>query len=723
MIELPNVPRISYKKFLINQEQPDRDDPNYCDFWLKHIDYCKSGVIVGGVYISGWLYYHLNFFRIPKDEKDEYGNNITVIGSPVFRDNEFYIDYHINKARENKNNPIICFGTRRFGKSVYLTSKNTYKTFIFQHSSSLIISGSNPDLNNIIKYFNDYYENRQDCFSDIIKIGDWNRATSSDVKFEFNKMKVTKGKNKINPISYKLFPILEKPTDSNFAYSTVSLRNLEHGQVSTKEELLAGITPSDAVFDEVGKFKYKNQRSALLPALKTSDGEKRFVEFLVGTGGSIDFSEDAERDFLYTTTSGFLHCDPDEYRGLVKEEYFQYRQESEKKVGLFVPAQMSNDGGRKVEIPLSEYLNRTFTDEELEDLEGFNIWVTNWEVAKANCERVIAEEKAKSDGEGKKAQMYLPFQPEDCFLHSENNPFPADDAKKRQAYLREKGLTGEYVELDQNEDGTIIVNPSKLDIVVDYPYKGGAHEAPIVIYERPIFDNPRHIKKGTYVAGYDGTKISMSKISDSVNSIYIHKRVYGVTGYQDQLVASFAGRPNQDTKFFRQAMLLLKLYNAECLPEVDVNFTKYLKLNNAEYLLASAHGTNLRLNANSNANAENGLPSNERNKQHALKLLKEYCWQEVDTGQRDADGIPIKVKGVYRISDPMLLEEIIQFGNHKNYDRIMSYGHALIWDEELSIHNIVGSQEKVQYERILQKAKNRDLGRNKKYARRGTYRK
>ena len=41
----------------------------------------------------------------------------------------------------------------------------------------------------------------------------------------------------------------------------------------------------------------------------------------------------------------------------------------------------------------------------------------------------------------------------------------------------------------------------------------------------------------------------------------------------------------------------------------------------------------------------------------------------------------------------MLLEEIIKFGNYKNYDRIMSFGHALIWDEELSINNIKGSED------------------------------
>lgn len=713
-----NIPKITYKDFLKNQKEPERESKKYVDFWLKHIEYCKSGVSVGGVYISGWLYWHLNFFKVAMDERDSYGNPIRVVDNPKLRDNEWYLEFWLKKAQDNSNTPIIAFGTRRFAKTVYITSNVSHNTFIFKHSNPLINGGANADLNNIVKYFSDYYEKRQDCFSDIIKIGDWNKATSSDVRFEFNRQQVTKGKTEINPISYSLFPeIKEKPNDKFFGYSSISVRNLEHGQVSTKEELLAGITPTAVIWDEVGKFRYHKQRSALLPALENDLGEKRLVEFLMGTGGNVDFAVDAEGDFLDTDKSGFLHCDPDEYRATVKEEYFKYYQETDKKVSLFVPAQMSNKGGQKVEIPLSEYLNREFTQEELEALEGLNIWVTNWEESESKIREFITKEHSKSDELGKKAQMYYPFQPEDCFLYSNKNPFPVEDAKKHQQFLKEKGLTGENVELTQGSDGIIVVKSSDLEIVTDYPFKGGAHDAPIVIYERPIFDVPRMIKHGTYVAGFDGTKIEVSAVSDSVNVLYIYKRTYGVNGYQDQIVASFAGRPNQDTKYYRQCMLLLKLYNAECLPENDVNFTKYLKLNNADYLLAAARGTNLRINENSNASTDYGLPATAKNKQHVLKLIKEYCWEEVDLGHKDEEGNPILVRGIYRIPDPMLLEELIKFGNYKNYDRIMAYGHALIWDEELSINNIMGSDQQVNYERAEYRTRSSSLGKNKKYAR------
>ena len=80
------------------------------------------------------------------------------------------------------------------------------------------------------------------------------------------------------------------------------------------------------------------------------------------------------------------------------------------------------------------------------------------------------------------------------------------------------------------------------------------------------------------------------------------------------------------------------------------------------------------------------------------------------------DGEELTVLGVTRITDPMLLEEIIKFGNYKNYDRIMSFGHALIWDEELSINNINGSESRYEIRsNNFGKLTKKSFGRNKRY--------
>jgi len=711
------VPNVSFKDFLVNQVEPSREDANYVAFWTKHINYCKSGVMVGGIHISGWLYWHLNFFKLSIDTRDEFGNSVRIVSNPKLRDNEWLINWCYNKANDEGKKPILAFGTRRFAKTSFISSRVAYNTFIFQYSNPLIIGGSQSDLNNITKYLDEFYEKRPDCFSDFIKISDWNKATSSDVEIEFNKRIVTKGRNPINPISYEFFPIADKPNDNSFAFSRISVRNLQQGQVTSKEELLAGITPTEAVWDEVGKYLYSKQRSALLPAIENDLGERRFVELLIGTGGNTDFAADAEMDFLYTEKSDFFHFNVEEYLKEVKEEHFKYVQETDKEVSLFVPAQMSNKGGEKKEIPLVQYLNRDFTEEQIKELDGFNILVTDWEEALDKVQGFIGSEQAKSPDKGKKAQMYYPFQPEDCFLFSGNNPFPVEQAKRTQDAINIKGTYGEYVTLDVTPNGIISVTPSGAEPVNEYPFRGGAVNAPVVIYERPIYDNPRQIKRGTYIAGFDGAKVSTSTTSDSLNCLYIFKRQAGVSGLQNQIVAQYTSRPNIDSNYYRQAMLLLKLYNAECLPEADVPFVKYLTSQKSEYLIAQAKGTNLRINENSRANVDYGLPATARNKEHLLKLLKNYCWDQIPTGVMGPEGEEISVLGVTRITDPMLLEEIIKFGNYKNYDRIMSFGHALIWDEELTINNIKGSEDKYEIKRdIYRKITSGKFGRNKKYS-------
>jgi len=83
------------------------------------------------------------------------------------------------------------------------------------------------------------------------------------------------------------------------------------------------------------------------------------------------------------------------------------------------------------------------------------------------------------------------------------------------------------------------------------------------------------------------------------------------------------------------------------------------------------------------------------------------------------DGEPIFILGVETIPDPMLLLEIINFGNYDNYDRIVAFYHCLIWDEELRINNISGSEQKQeQQQEVAMRMSSKSFGRNKKYSRR-----
>jgi len=209
----------------------------------------------------------------------------------------------------------------------------------------------------------------------------------------------------------------------------------------------------------------------------------------------------------------------------------------------------------------------------------------------------------------------------------------------------------------------------------------------------PISENPNEIKYGTYVAGFDGYKVSTSKTTDSVGAFYIYKRTVGITGFQDQLVVSYASRPNQVDVFYDQCLLLLEKYNAEVLPESDPPFQDYMKRQGKLHKYF-ANCTNLAktINENTNAILVYGLPQTQNNKDHIMKLVNEYVYEKVIVGYDDNKD-PIYNLGVTRINDLMLLEELEKFKD--NYDRIIAFGHALAWANELKNRGITGGEREV----------------------------
>lgn len=686
-------PKLAYKDFLINQNQPTRDSAEYVPFWLKHIEYCKSGVSVGGIEISGWLYWHLNFFKIPVDEKDKYGNKIRVVTSPPLRDNEYYLNW----GREQgyiQQKPLIIFGSRRIAKSTILASDICYSMFIMQNSNSVVVGASTGDINNITDYIKFFYSNRPECFSDLMKFGDFTRE-GGNVEIAFSKRETTKkdpttGKaGLVNPITPHLLKI---GNDNKYIFSTLSIRNLEFGTKHNKQEMLAGVTPSKVIFDEVGKFSYSLPFSALKPALIDSFGEYRTIPMFVGTGGEIDSSKDAERDFLNAEENGFVVINSEDYRNLVTEGNFEYKQKSNLKTGFFAPSQMCNKGGVKKELELYQYIKGNYSDDDFSDLEGFKIQVTDWVAAPESIKKEIEIEQKKSDKEGKKAQMYYPFQPEDCFLYSGNNPFPVEEAKVTLQKIKDSGNIGEKVILKQEINGTIIIEPSSKRLIETYPFEGGTHDAPCVMYERPIHDNPYEIRKGIYVAGFDGYKIAESKTTDSVGTFYIYKRMCGLDGLQNQIVFSLATRPPKDEDFYQQVMLAVLKYNADLLPERDTNLYNFLANKKMEHLIVNCQSVVFRYTPNTNASTTYGLPATPQNKEHYLKMIQKYCNDNVLIGYTDNDE-PITIKGVERITDPILLKEIIDYGKEKNADRLAAFGHALVWDNELQTRGVIATQD------------------------------
>lgn len=102
-----------------NSKHYFEQDPVVLSFWAEEYNKIINGINLGGFYMHGWLYFHLNFFRTPIPQPDGREPNI----QPPLRDNEWFFAENL-KACESKDYPgyyskaMLVYGTRRFAKAL-----------------------------------------------------------------------------------------------------------------------------------------------------------------------------------------------------------------------------------------------------------------------------------------------------------------------------------------------------------------------------------------------------------------------------------------------------------------------------------------------------------------------------------------------------------------------------------------------------------------------------
>ena len=209
--------------------------------------------------------------------------------------------------------------------------------------------------------------------------------------------------------------------------------------------------------------------------------------------------------------------------------------------------------------------------------------------------------------------------------------------------------------------------------ISNFPLKNSDNkDAPIVIYEMPV-ESPAY---GLYVAGVDPYRQGKAAYSTSLGAIYVYKRMHDLTGekYQDMFVASYVARPDKKEKWEEQARLLIKFYNARTLCENDdISFIEYMKAKGDAHYLERQPEWLKEIVPNTTVAREYGIHrSSEKIIDFLHTCLKRYT-EETVFQDMDAEGNIIKeILGVSKILDPMLLEEIIQYNEDGNFDRIVA---------------------------------------------------
>lgn len=169
--------------------------------------------------------------------------------------------------------------------------------------------------------------------------------------------------------------------------------------------------------------------------------------------------------------------------------------------------------------------------------------------------------------------------------------------------------------------------------------------------------------------------------TDSVGTFYVLKRYVKINDpFAYCIVASYASRPPSSDDFCRNCEILQDAYGAKCLMEnADRMYELYLARRNKQLMLLE-DGERLAgkiIRAGARQNNKLGLAPTIPNQRMLFNIVIQYCWEDVVVGYDD-DGNEITQKGIYRIPDIELLDEIIAFGPGVNTDRIIAFGHALL---------------------------------------------
>lgn len=613
---------VEYKDWFINQKRiPDRESEEYKPFFDFHKELCLNGFMMDGVFINPFLYWHLNIWHTEVDVIDERGRINQKYANPFLRDNEWVVTNEIEKAHTEKKG-LVILGIRRFAKTVLEASYMGWGATFDENSQNVVAGLNAPD----IKLITDKIDKGLNFLPEAWR---WQRIEDNW------KYQVTLG--------------IKTKAGERIPFSQILIRNLDEGN---NEEAIAGTKPRKLIIDEIGKGSFLRGFQAATPGFTTPFGWG-CSPILTGTGGDMKKFMDAKSLMFDVANFNFLE--------------YNNEKDTKRMHGLFISYKYRMEA--KEPSTLGAFLNKPSSS----DLHNVKILVSNEEKAKEITETNLARLKKAGDRIAYlKEKMYYPLEVDDIFLNEDTNIFDIEAAKRQKTRILNQERTGVPVILF-NDGEKICHEFTDKQPLTNFPLKNSDNkDAPVVIYEFPV----EHPPYGLYVAGVDPYRQGKAAYSTSLGSVYIYKRMHDLTGekYQDMFVASYCARPDKKETWEEQARLLIKYYNARTLCENDdISFIEYMKAKGDAHYLEKQPQWLQEIVPNTTVKREYGVHrSSQKIIDYLHNCLKKYM-EEVIYVEKDNDGNVIKeVTGMSKIFDPVLLEEIIQYNDDGNFDRIVA---------------------------------------------------
>lgn len=606
--------------------------------WIREeVRRCWEGYVrpSDGEWITGDMYFFLNYCPIQLIKKDNKGKSIRTIDFPKFWDGHYYKSHYLNQCR-TKGHHAAELASRGKGKSYYAASMLA-KRFILGESNDV--------------------KKKVQCV-----------ATASERKY-------IQGANQLLDMFQYYIDFCANNTEFPRQRITSSLQNLAwtmgyiDSETNTRrgtENSVIGITSKDDesklrgsrgvlyLLEEAGSFpRLLNLYQVLRPSVEDGNSVWGLI-YLYGTAGDSDSDFSSMQELMYN---------PNGYNIKAVNNVYDKEGQGRKQFTYFFPG----------------YMNRA----DCYDEDG------NSDVNKALLEILLDRYKVKYNSTDinaiTKRIAEIPITPQEAILKTKDNIFPIAEITKR---LNEIDNNPNFY--DDTYVGDLVINkgnvefsPNTLDMPIrDFPTKDNKVKGAIEIFEMPQEVHGK-IPKDRYIMSLDNYENDEAQ-SMSLGSMFV------LDLWTDRIVAEYTGRPMFADDLNEICRKLCLFYNAKVMVENNKKNTfSYFSRMNSLHLMADTpeYLKNKQLIKTTGfGNASKGITATLPIKNFALGLIRDWLLKPVTiTKEEGNEVVEYTVPNLSFIKNRALLKELMLYNPAINVDRIMSLCQLMLYREEKMI--------------------------------------
>lgn len=607
--------------------------------WIREeVRRCWEGYVrpSDGEWITGDMYFFLNYCPILLIKKDENNKSIRTIDFPRFWDGHYYKSHYLNQCR-NEGHHASELASRGKGKSLFAASMLA-KRFIL---------GESKNVNKKVQ-----------CV-----------ATASERKY-------IQGAFQLLDMFQYYIDFCANNTEFPRQRITSSLQNLAwtmgyiDSETNTRrgtENSVIGITSKDDesklrgsrgvlyLLEEAGSFpRLLNLYQVLRPSVEDGNSVWGLI-YLYGTAGDSDSDFSSMQELMYN---------PNGYNIKAVNNVYDKEGQGRKQFTYFFPG----------------YMNRA----DCYDEDG------NSDVNKALLEILLDRYKVKYNSTDinaiTKRIAEIPITPQEAILKTKDNIFPIVEITKRLNEIDNNPnfYDDTYVgDLVINNKGNIEFSPNTLDMPIrDFPTKDNKVKGAIEIFEMPQEVHGK-IPKDRYIISLDNYENDEAQ-SMSLGSMFV------LDLWTDRIVAEYTGRPMFADDLNEICRKLCLFYNAKVMVENNKKNTfSYFSRMNSLHLMADTpeYLKNKQLIKTTGfGNASKGITATLPIKNFALGLIRDWLLKPVTiTKEEGNEVVEYIVPNLSFIKNRALLKELMLYNPAINVDRIMSLCQLMLYREEKMI--------------------------------------